>query len=93
MSDSIVDLVSDSQVETLHASIMEISPDFHLRPLSRNHLELEIIYLSDDCDLEMLFGYSLEEGTASSDSLEAFLSNINKEVNRVEVPMPPRVLS
>lgn len=60
--------MSDSELETSSASIIEISHDSHLPPLGQNHLELEIVPLSEDFDLERVFGNSSEEETSSSSS-------------------------
>lgn len=93
MSDSTINLMSDFKGETFPAPRMGTSPHFHFLPPSCNHLDPEIISLSDDSDLERISGNFLEEGTSSSESLEAFLSNVDGEVTRVEVPFPHRILS
>lgn len=48
MSDSMVDLVSDFEVKIPSASLMGISPDFHLPSLTSNHLKPEIMPTSYD---------------------------------------------
>lgn len=78
MSGNIVDLVSDSEVETSFSSIIGISPDSHLPLISSNHLELEIVHLFDDSDSQRVYGKSLDEGTFSFGSLEAFISNVSR---------------
>ena len=50
MSDSTVNLVSEFEGETSHASIMGTSTGSYLPILGRNHLGSEIIPLSDDSD-------------------------------------------
>lgn len=62
----------DYEFETLSTSIVGIFIDYHLPPLSHNHLEPKIIPLSGNFDLKGVFGNSLKEETSSSDSIEAF---------------------
>lgn len=85
--------MSDFEGETFPTPRMGTSPHFHFLPPSCNHLDPEIISLSDDFDLERMSGNFLEEGTSSSGSLENLLSNVGREVTHAKVPLPPRVLS
>lgn len=64
---------------------MGILPDSHIPPTDHDHLKLKVISLSDDSDLERVYGISLEEGTSSSISLDSILSNVGGEVNINEV--------
>lgn len=61
MSDSTIDLVSDYEGETSSASIMGISPDSHLPPLSCNHLGSEIIHFFYDYDSERVYEVPLRK--------------------------------
>lgn len=64
--------MSDSEVKTFPSYIMRVSHDSHLPPLGHNHLEQEMIPISDDSDSKRVSGNSMEEGTFSSGSLEPF---------------------
>lgn len=93
MSNSTVDLVSDLDGEILFSYIIGTFSNSHLPHLGRNQLESEIIPLSDDSDSKWVFENFFEEGTSSSDSLEAILLNVGSEVNHVETLMPPIILT
>lgn len=92
MSDNTVKLMSNSESETSYASRMGKSLDSHLYPLDHDRLEPKAIPLSDNSDLERVFEDSLEEGGSSSNSLETLLSNVNREINHIEISMPPHIL-
>lgn len=51
------------------------------------------MHISDDSELAKVDWDSLEEGASSFDSFEALLSNVSGEVNRVEVLIPPPILT
>lgn len=87
MSDNIINLASNFEGEISSAPKMKTSLDSHLPPLDHGRLEPEAIPLFDDSNSSRVSGDSLEEGSSSPDSLEAFLSDIDKEVNHAEVPV------
>lgn len=93
MSYSKVDPARDSKGVTSTTSITGTSPDSHFPPLNHGHIELELISLFDDFNSERVYEDSLKEGASSSDSLETILSNVGREVNRVEVPIPPPIFT
>lgn len=87
MSNSIVNLASDSKCETSFASTMGTSPNSHLTALNHSHLELKVIPLFDKSNSARGFRDSLEGETSSSDLLEVLLSNVSSEVNLVKIIM------
>lgn len=56
-------------------------------------LEPKVIPLSNNSNSTRVCGDSLEKGSSSCDSLEAFLPNVTGEVNRINVPMTILVLT
>lgn len=81
-------LGSDSKVETsLGWSTNSPHPSF-----SSDHIWLEIILIFYNLELERMSKTSFKEET-SPELLEAFISNVGGIMIRVEVHMPPRVLS
>lgn len=56
MSDSIVNLMSDSQSDTSSIAIMETSLDSYNIPLVHDHLKIKAIPLVDDSNSEMHLG-------------------------------------
>lgn len=85
--------MSDSEVETSFSSRMGSSPNSHVPSFGSNHIGPEVIPIFDNFNSERLSEGSLEEETSSSCSLDALISNVDRGINRVEVPMPPYVLS
>lgn len=93
MSDSTIYQLSDYEFKNLSSSRMGTSLDSHIHPLNHNHLEPEVISLSNDSDSKRVSVDSLEGGTSSFGLLEALLLNFNGEVNQVDVSMPHPVLT
>lgn len=62
MSDNTINIVRDSKRKTSSALRICTSLDSHLPDLNHDRLEPEVIPLSNDSDLERVFGNSLEEG-------------------------------
>lgn len=93
VSDNLVDLMSDSEVEISYTSIIGKSHNSHILPHNSNHLGPERIPLIYDYDSERVSRSLLEKVTSLSTSLYAIISNVGEGINRVEIPMPPRVLS
>lgn len=85
--------MSDSKSYTSFSLRIWIYSDSHLPPIDHDHLKLEAVPLSDDFQSEWVFGESLEEGNSSSNSLYAIFRNAYREVNSIEVPMPPPFLT
>lgn len=93
MSDNTFNLVNDSESKNLSASRMGISRDSHIPFLDHDHLETEVIPLSDDSDSKRVYEDSQEEDFSSFDSLVSLLSYVGGEVPRAEVLMPSSILT
>lgn len=88
ISDSIVELMCDFEIETSYAYVMGTSSDSHLPPLNSDPLKPYIITMFGGFDSERVYGNSFKGETSSSGSLYSLSSNVCEGVICVEVHIP-----